>query len=153
VFAFGSDRRDQCRDLIAIGDVQAVGATWNGSYLVHKDSNKDGWLIYATGSNSKSQLASEPSESASHEIQAPRDSQFLGIACGSEHVLIHVRIGQASQVWGWGWNEHGNLGLGHTDDVATPTLLWSGDAQRGEAVSIWAGSGTSWIVVESQQRD
>lgn len=99
------------------------------------------------------------------------------IACGSEHVLALVLRTQINsgtdgnctvllpEVWGWGWNEHGNLGLGETSDVYTPTRIWPASSlkmgmvrhipddalSKSSAVGIWAGCGTSWIALEESE--
>ena len=60
---------------------------------------------------------------------------------------------------GWGWNEHGNMGLGHTEDVMTPILIpiptlsipsAAVEIDPPKIVGIWAGCGTSWFALESQ---
>jgi protein ATS1 len=59
------------------------------------------------------------------------------------------------ELWAWGWNEHGNLALGHCDDVRTPTHIpvpqTEGVApmmERSTITGIWAGCGTSWVATE-----
>jgi protein ATS1 len=82
----------------------------------------------------------------------------LEIACGSEHVLAlvsHRNSECCEQVWGWGWNEHGNLGLGHTVDVPTPVRLWPPsdlDERVSSIQGIWAGLGTSWICADVDEQ-
>ena len=73
----------------------------------------------------------------------------VNFVCGSEHVLCV--LGQA-EVWGWGWNEHGNLATGSLNDVKAPVRIWPPlsapvGEKMGEAVGVWAGCGTSWIAV------
>ena len=88
-------------------------------------------------------------------------STCLEIACGSEHVLAlsrrttedHRSVQQT--LWGWGWNEHGNLGIGNTQDILVPVKIWSNSSpvvvsgsyfeRVHEVIGIWAGVGTSWI--------
>ncbi|CAO1619569.1 unnamed protein product [Parajaminaea phylloscopi] len=101
--------------------------------------------------------------------------EVLQLRCGSEHVLALVSVGEAgnqqqsersacNEVWGWGWNEHGNLALGNADDdVLTPVRIWpsslraSGetrlagsarDVGRGRVVNMWAGCATSFVLQE-----
>lgn len=77
---------------------------------------------------------------ASHTLEA--DDPVRAVAAGSEHVVV---LTAARRVWGWGWNEHGNLGDGSTDDCTVPKQLWlEGAGARIEGV--WAGCGTSWIL-------
>ena len=67
------------------------------------------------------------------------------IACGSEHVLALVKsldqdsATPTSQIWGWGWNEHGNLGLGDTEDVKLPVRIWPfGVGVSVDVSGVWA---------------
>lgn len=95
------------------------------------------------------------------------------LVSGSEHSLLLVErcysitdtsIGGSydrpiqQQVWGWGWNEHGNLAQGPHDeaDRHRPTLLLDGtrsgtDSQKNgfTPLNIWAGCGTSFLLVET----
>ncbi|KAG1727899.1 hypothetical protein EDB19DRAFT_1748741 [Suillus lakei] len=67
-------------------------------------------------------------------------------------VVISPSGSSDMEVWGWGWNEHGNLGLGHTDDVLKPIKIWpaGGHALDGRIVQVWAGNGTSWILLQNK---
>ena len=49
----------------------------------------------------------------------------------------HTVAATASGVWAWGWNKFGQLGLGRTADVCTPTAVeaLSGEGARMELVS------------------
>ena len=63
------------------------------------------------------------------------------------------REGGIREVWGWGWNEHGNLGLGHKQDISRPSFIWpndilyGGDSSSEKLIGVWAGCATSWIAV------
>ena len=87
----------------------------------------------------------------------------LGIFCGDDggevdgggkRSIISVT---GSEVWAWGWNEHGNLGNGDTQNLTTPAKIWdqfdriSGSSRMsegGRVMGVWAGCGTSWIITE-----
>ncbi|SPO27054.1 uncharacterized protein UTRI_10516_B [Ustilago trichophora] len=90
------------------------------------------------------------------------------LVSGSEHSLLlagrHTttpssedshRLPTSTQVWGWGWNEHGNLAQGEHDeaDRDRPVLLLDG-TRYGAAqpkytpLDIWAGCGTTFILVD-----
>lgn len=66
------------------------------------------------------------------------------MAAGSEHCLVRTASGD---VYGWGWNEHGNLA--HSPDAAAlvPRRVWDHRADAGRAQRMWAGNGTSFLVV------
>ncbi|KDR70959.1 hypothetical protein GALMADRAFT_814840 [Galerina marginata CBS 339.88] len=157
ISGLGSDRKGQLQVVKTFSTsccIRSIGCTWNGSYLVVE--GEEGWEVRSSGSNSHGQLGWESSEIISvgavnflPELDARNTS--IKIACGSEHVVALVTPytiePPMSQVWGWGWNEHGNLGIGHTEDLPAPVKLWpaSPDANGADIRGIWAGCGTSWI--------
>ena len=162
ISGLGSNRKGQLQVVKNpdLGHITSVGCTWNGTYVVVEDRGTP--IIYSSGSNSHHQLGRQNGGSeAVAVVEFPESlrsqSPFLEIACGSEHILTLVSHGNSKyseQVWGWGWNEHGNLGLGHTVDVPTPVRLWP-PSYPDESVSsiqgIWAGLGTSWICADIKE--
>ncbi|KAI9438442.1 RCC1/BLIP-II [Lactarius psammicola] len=143
VSALGSDAKGQLRGLHAAEDVQAIGCSWNGSYLRTRTG------LLSAGVNAHGQLGREDaSETALGFVDLPNTSRVVDFVCGSEHVLCLLESEGQAEVWGWGWNEHGNLATGSLNDVRAPVRIWpSSPAQAGEAVGVWAGCGTSWIAV------
>ncbi|KAJ3981795.1 regulator of chromosome condensation 1/beta-lactamase-inhibitor protein II [Lentinula detonsa] len=150
----GSNKKSQIAGLDEFRNVSFVGCTWNGTYVVDACGT-----LYATGSHSKGQLGRSPPSASihPHPVEFPfriTSARCLsGIACGSEHILVlKTESGFTPEVWGWGWNEHGNLGLGSTMDVHTPLKLWPQEVDHVNriATGIWAGCGTSWIALEKQ---
>lgn len=157
--AFGSNKKGQLHGMDSWGYVRQVGCTWNGTYLLRDDEN----TLLSTGSNAHGQLGREsqveengatiaPVEfTSSHDGKLPSLRSF---ACGSEHVIATISPSGLSdmEVWGWGWNEHGNLGLDHKHDVTKPIKIWpaglGGHELDGRIARIWAGNGTSWILLQ-----
>jgi protein ATS1 len=87
------------------------------------------------------------------EFTPPHDGRMPSLrsfACGSEHVIAVITPAGSLdvEIWGWGWNEHGNLGLDHTNDVPKPVKIWPGYALGERIVQVWAGNGTSWILLQ-----
>lgn len=147
-----------------------VGCTWNGTYILCDNGNGvSNMEISASGSGERGQLGRSQT-STQFAVQFPsnftvENERILDatLSCGSEHVLLSVikssqeggNEEKRSEIWGWGWNEHGNLGLQHTENATLPARLWPpvGDASiptldgtEGSNVSVtWAGNGTSWI--------
>ncbi|PBK76525.1 RCC1/BLIP-II proteni [Armillaria solidipes] len=143
VTGLGSNRKEQLHGIDMLSDVRMVGCTWNGTYAVVGDR------IYSTGSHSKGQLGRSLTDLP--YVEFPHDRHLKKLACGTEHVLALFDVVNGDpEVWGWGWNEHGNLGLGTTEDIRLPVKIWPRDSASGSgrAVDIWAGSGTSWICVQ-----
>ncbi|KAG7452063.1 RCC1/BLIP-II [Guyanagaster necrorhizus] len=142
VVGLGSNRKEQLHGLETSSDVRLVGCTWNGTYAVLGDQ------IHSTGSHSKGQLGRSPTDPY---VKLPQNHHLKKLACGTEHVLALFDVVDGDpEVWGWGWNEHGNLGLGTTQDIRHPVKIWPRDSApvSGNAVDIWAGPGTSWIWVQ-----
>lgn len=171
----GSNRKTQLSGIESWGNVTVVGCTWNGTYsiVLSPSQRHANFSILATGSNDKGQLgiSEHLNESTTSAFTVafpfgPGTYRLVKMACGSEHVLclfsVHdivanvcdERSGSAdglkerSEVWAWGWNEHGNLGTGDTADVRSPRRIWPDEGEFGIAIDIWAGCGTSWILVE-----
>lgn len=71
--------------------------------------------VYGWGRNDKGQLGTGSSDN----VKTPTlvfDSLSTGIdsvSCGSESSMV---LDASGTVWGCGWNEHGNLGIGSVDD-------------------------------------
>ncbi|KAH8099354.1 regulator of chromosome condensation 1/beta-lactamase-inhibitor protein II [Cristinia sonorae] len=156
--AIGSNRKGQISGVDSLTNVTSIGSTWNGTYVVLEYPGS--WSIMATGDNAKGQLGCQTSadqrDGTLETVYFPFTSnshKLLRMACGSEHVVCLFSIladnKQCTEVWGWGWNEHGNLGLGHTDDLHLPTKIWpnSGDPSTAQALDVWGGCGTTWILV------
>jgi len=147
ISALGSDAKGQLQGLRAARDVRAIDCTWNGSYL------RTSLGLRSTGTNARGQLGRENAAPLA-AVRLPEEAHVLDFSCGSEHVLVIVESRGKTEVWGWGWNEHGNLGIGTLDDVNVPVRIWPpSDAEpgvmTGAAVGVWAGCGTSWIAAPS----
>ena len=158
--ALGSGRKGQLAGLSALRDAVHVACTWHGTYVLARDGR-----VLATGSGARGQLgrgeigvSAGVGEAGLAEVQFPfgaEGGRAERLACGSEHVLCVVAregkgnegAGARREAWGWGWNEHGNLGTGGTEDVGVPTRIWPRGEGNGEVVDVWAGCGTSWILV------
>jgi protein ATS1 len=162
LLGMGSDRKGQLRDIEELRDVREVSCTWNGTFAVADGKNPG---VYSTGSHENGQLGRLVTHAKSigrvHVPEQLKSSHIRHIACGSEHVLCVVSMGEGGrdEVWGWGWNEHGNLGIGIPEDVPIPRRVWPSDScadfpwarerlALSKVVGIWAGCGTSWIALE-----
>lgn len=144
VTALGSSRVGQLAGVSYQHDVGSVQCTWNGTYILSAGN------VLSTGKNDNGQLGRSTSPSSPPslaQVTFPStfaDKRIHHIACGSEHVVVLTDDGE---VWGWGWNEHGNLGTGDRENVLLPVRLWCAD--RGQSArGIWAGCGTTFVAVE-----
>jgi protein ATS1 len=139
VLAWGNDLKGQITGLADASGVRAIGATWNGSYLLSDE-------LWSQGSNTHGQLLrSNGGETRAPRASVPLDAEEVAaFAAGSEHILAlaRSRSGARTDLWAGGWNEHGNLGLGNTDDRAE--LVNTGV----QASRVWAGCAASWALIE-----
>ena len=152
--AFGSNRRGQLSNISSMQTVTTVRCTWNGTIVT--TANDRTLPILSSGTNEAGQLGRPSGEPGFAPVDLQLDDRLLKrVACGSEHTLAVLNLVDGpGEVWGWGWNEHGNLGMGDTSNVQTPTRLWpraTGDViVDGDPVAVWAGCGTSWILVDQK---
>ena len=96
----------------------AVYSGWSHILAMSRDTKgkgSDGYTLYGWGRNDKGQLASIPGASQSC-ISIPQvlngSLKVQSACCGSES--SHV-VDLEGKILSTGWNEHGNLGIGHHD--------------------------------------
>lgn len=152
VYSMGSNKYGQL-GLKGVGHVYphpvagALGRTGSGCYFIdcgwsHNialvKNEKDEAILYGWGRNDKGQLGSgsvdafkEPKVLLSNFDGVP----IRSISCGSECTMI---LDHNNVVRGTGWNEHGNLGVGSTKDIISPTEL---AGARITAPPPWDGKG------------
>jgi protein ATS1 len=127
-------------------DILHSACSWNSTFAILQSS------LLSWGSNSSGQLGRPCS--ASFSVDSPGEVDLHGrridkLACGSEHAIALVGRdddGGERYVMGWGWNEHGNLGRGDREDVWEPCEIYEATG----VVDIFAGNGTSWLVIEGE---
>ena len=164
IIALGSNKRGQLgaadrtarESLISAAEMDALGndgrsraliavhATWTSTLITARveGGEHEVWTCGSLGP------ADQTATTALRRVELPPCSSQPIIAAGSEHVLALLRDADGrADVHVWGWNEHGNLGLGHLEDVATPTRLVN---LSGRPVAVAAGNATSWVAVASE---
>ena len=156
VTALGSNRRGQLNGISSLRAVTAVRCTWNGTIAVTSDDCTS--LVSSSGINEAGQLGHHSRESGFSPVDLQLDGKVVEIvACGSEHTLMILNsVDGCGEVWGWGWNEHGNLGTGDTTNIRTPTRLWPSLVGKmvadSDPIVSWAGCGTSWVLFVERSR-
>lgn len=126
-----------------------IHSTWNTTFFRNADT------LLSFGSNAHGQLGRDSSnqeDGTRDNVQLPSSYRIEQIAAGSEHVLaLLVSSCGQREVWGWGWNEHGNLGLedGSLANVMLPKRIWVAGSDE-QIRSVHAGNGTSWIATMAQ---
>ncbi|SPC64668.1 uncharacterized protein UHOD_12098 [Ustilago sp. UG-2017b] len=142
-------------------------------------------LILSCGSNDQGQIGNASRQSTSSEkalVPAATNggdfylttvfSEVEKLVSGSKHSLIlgkwHWESSEVKaekgekQVWGWGWNEHGNLAQGkkgsrpvHDEPMLllAPKQICIRRDARHHPVNIWAGHGTSYVLTQVEEVD
>lgn len=91
------------------------------------------------GLGDKLHQAKEPTE-----IEELRGKQVVKLCSGYEHTLALTATGN---VWGWGYNDDGKLGLGNTSSYYTPVLVPDVD----NAVDIACGTHSSYYLTADKE--
>ncbi|KAI9569453.1 regulator of chromosome condensation 1/beta-lactamase-inhibitor protein II [Boletus coccyginus] len=158
ISALGSNRQGQIPPASSRKRIHRLGCTWNGTYMQTTDGDK--LVLLSTGNNAQGQLGRgytvESISALDTTVSLPVDRTISRFVCGSEHVLAAMSSSsqEGNSVVGWGWNEHGNMGLGSLGNIAIPTQLWPRDDMEvynkypQKVIDIWAGCATSWLLVE-----
>jgi protein ATS1 len=124
----------------------SVYATWSSSFLLQKSAKGSSLLSF--GNNAHGQLGRQGPTTERRPVYFPEGAEIVQIATGSEHVLALLSVDGERKVYGWGWNEHGNLAQGEQlEDVMEPKEVWQELDEKQYIHSVHAGNGTSWIVV------
>ena len=102
---------------VACGQYQTLAINANGE-------------LWAWGSNAYGKLGIG---TATMRYNTPQrvgtDTNWDSVACGEDHTLA---INANGELWAWGWNDYGQLGLGHTTTKYTPQRV---------------GTATNWVSV------
>lgn len=84
------------------------------------------------GNGSKVKVNSTPKQIHIRDFAGGEKERKVGnrhdveqIACGAEHSMA---LCQDGSLYGWGWNEHGNVGNGEKENILFPTkVTWKGE--------------------------
>jgi alpha-tubulin suppressor-like RCC1 family protein len=104
-----------------------------------------GGTVYGWGSNAFSQLGIAPGGSSSFAIPIVVGGNAIdAIAAGSAHCIAHSRDGN---VYGWGYNGRGQLGLGFTSVIqASPAAMNAGPNGMNNISDLAAGPNYSVMI-------
>ncbi|GAA5899481.1 uncharacterized protein JCM6883_005236 [Sporobolomyces salmoneus] len=164
--SFGSNSHGQLGNPTAGVSSMTLQSTANSTPA----SSTDIRIVSLSVQTSSSSLSSPSSPSSPSRSSIPSNSSTsqLQLSTGSEHVLALVEHplsnsqtqsrAHQQQLFTWGWNEHGNLGLGSGDlaDRKEPTRVGGVIGERlkegGRIEKVWGGMATSWTLM-SFERD
>lgn len=140
IYAWGNNNNSQIGDgsveqrntpsqVLKLKNVKTISAGYAHAMAIDDSGNTWSW-----GYNNHGQLGIQNSElhqSIPSEIDIPVD--IVSIDCGYYHNLA---VDSNGEVWSWGYNNHGQLGLGDTNDRNVPTKI----AGISNVISVSAGN-------------
>ncbi|WAQ89087.1 hypothetical protein PtA15_10A510 [Puccinia triticina] len=157
IWCWGSNRNAQIPAALSQlppAHILELQASWNATFVILSQlpGNPTHNRLLGFGSNSHGQLDAglpdPPAHSTTLDRQIP--ALFSNLVAGSEHLLLANRL-HPLQIWGWGWNEHGNLGKPPGQELQqsrTFTHLFSLPAGS-KLLTLDAGCATSFIICSS----
>lgn len=153
IYSLGSQKYGQklAPDAPMAGAITAAQCCWNTTFLLKQPDTQDEEMhvtLTGFGNNSQAQLGTLDSRITILErpLLGPGP---VRLAVGSEHVLLSD---QSDMVYGWGWNEHGNLGTTPSIDqdlvIQKESLIWQAHHHQ-KLVNLSAGCATSFLFIHS----
>ena len=106
------DDRMSPTEIILHKNIKSVACGWDIT-VAHVSNSTE---LYIWGYNDDNALGSIYAQkiNLSIKLMLNVDSNIKSVSCGQSHVIILLRSGKC---YGWGMNDYGQLGLGHTDNV------------------------------------
>lgn len=103
--------------------VRFVAVSAGGSHTV---ALSDAGQVYAWGANDKGQLGIGSTSDERQPVRAntPREMAFSAVAAGDGFTLA---LASSGQLYAWGWNSFGQLGIGSTTDQTEPAAVHAPD--------------------------
>jgi len=105
------------------------------------ESSKSGIFVWGRGGDGQLGVGDIEDEILPKEVLSLSGKTITKIACGGNHTLVVTDVGD---VYSWGWNSSGQLGLGDTNDQLLPacvrTLTLAKAFQKHSFVQVAAGS-------------
>jgi protein ATS1 len=156
---WGSNRNGQIPSALRAlhpADILELQATWNATFVLLRLPDRSIYKrLLGYGSNSHGQLsgASYGQFLGSH-LDKLIPCHYANLVAGSEHILLTSICSTPQQnitveIWGWGWNEHGNLGKREglpLEPIRALSLLFE-IPSNSKLVALAAGCATSFAIV------
>lgn len=150
VLTWGSNKHGQqatCLDrklnhepqfVLELPKIQAIACGWHHVMVLDETQR-----VWTWGKGSEGQLGHGHTTKC---LSIPRQIEGIAkvdlIACGSSHSMVVTE--ETNQLFTFGWNEHGNLGDGTTENRSIPTLVSFFDDKH--IAEIYAGGAVSMVM-------
>ena len=84
-------------------------------------------------------------------VSIPNDAKAVDVACGSRHTVV---LTEDNQLWSFGWNKYGQLGLGHTvtKDSMEKIVLPKSMSSKNSTVKMLRGGDWGTVLVVSDNK-
>jgi alpha-tubulin suppressor-like RCC1 family protein len=117
-----------------------VACGWNHTIVLLEDGT-----VYGTGRNAEGQLGLGHNKQVRtwRKINFHNPVKISAIACGANYFSLALTT--EGQVWSWGYNEEGCLGVGHAIDTPFPLLI---EGFPGRVIAIACGDRHSLALAE-----
>ncbi|CAB4378260.1 unnamed protein product [Rhizophagus irregularis] len=136
----------------SIGKVKSIHCGWNNTIIICDDDKLLIWGRNDHGQCGKNNPENENDVDGWMDKPVPlyylpqnlilnEGFEIEECACGSEHTLI---ISKQGECLSWGWNEHGNCGIGDNENRWQPVKV----RKAGNIKKVGGGCGNSWIWVQ-----
>eukprot|EP00736_Rhodelphis_marinus_P005787 Rmarinus@m.6743 len=132
VFSFGDNKYGQCGHPIGAGfptiplpiggllghRAKSVACGAGHTVILTDDQRVFTFGVGMHGQLGHGEFANETS--GPREITTLKKTAVIGVACGMAHTIL---LDVHGMVWGFGWNVHGQLGLGHKENMNAPIQI------------------------------
>jgi len=97
-------------------------------------------------------LVSLPSASNGSKDPAAAESGVADVDCGSRHTVVLTR-GVPEQLWAFGWNKYGQLGLGHNASRDAPEKMVMPRLSKGRKIKMVRAGDWGTAVITTPNND
>ncbi|KAK6139284.1 hypothetical protein DH2020_026978 [Rehmannia glutinosa] len=149
---------DACvpRRFEAAFSLNEVALGWNHALLLTREGelfmlggDRHGVLGDSQKTSLTSDVSGKSKEGVMQIIPDLMGSKVVQIAAGAEHsALVTGKKSYNGSIMTWGWGEHGQLGLGDTNDQTAPRVVSLGDKfdEKNATSRVYCGSGFSFVL-------
>jgi len=103
-------------ETVLLGEWSSVSCGWYSTLAIKTDGT-----LWAWGLNSEGQLGLGDTTNRNTPTQVGTDNNWASVSSGGNYYTLAIKTD--GTLWAWGNGDHGQLGLGDTNDRHTPTQV------------------------------